>query len=162
MFSFFTTTTATSKTSSSPAISPDSVAMRRNRHISDDDVLAAAQDTSAEGRTIAYETKIVYTPVKVSARPSSSDKALKTKRVVVTKQDMNELNGLLESMALNTTKSGTTPSKTPTTPTIEESKVGSFEDDDDDQDEQYGRYTESTRVGSSSQRVVRSRRIARY
>ena len=100
------------KTSCSP-IAPETLLVRSNKYIpdpeeedDDDDSTPYEKNTidldgdTDGGREVRYETNILVSPVMVSKRKSSSAKALKTKRVLLTKDDVEDLSAMLKGMAL--------------------------------------------------------------
>jgi hypothetical protein len=165
-------------TKSAP-LAPATVLLRKNPCIPEPEHDGASTTDQKEdhlGREVRYETQIIFSPVYVPSRSSSSDKSLKTKRLVVTKDEMQGLNVLLENMLLEGNK-GKEEEKIQDDETVSSnSSVVDYEEDnkkgnetpdevpscDSKTNKQYGRYTKTIRPAPTLKpvKVTRSCRVS--
>ena len=140
------------------------------------------------GREIRYETSVLYSPVFVCTRPSTSNQTLESQRLILTKDEMDDLNNCFHEMVLDKNKKTNTviqkdDSMTTTTTTNHTAnqkktnksnqnnnsmnnnnqKVIPEDTNDSDSFTSYGRYTTSIRLSPNTQpiQVTRSCRLTR-
>ena len=157
----------------SAPLSPDTVLVRQNKHVPDFSKDDEGGESATYGRTNLYEAKLVVTPVKVPARPSTSTEKLNTQRLLVTNEEVEGLSTLFGKLL-----SAGFPSSSASSKKEEEKK----NDDDEDGympthvrsngtttkvcstsslDESYGRRKQTIRVKDNREvTVTRSCRLA--
>ncbi|KAL7579390.1 hypothetical protein ACA910_014060 [Epithemia clementina (nom. ined.)] len=163
----------------STPILPESLLVRPNKYIPEQayegDIDDETKETDSEsesddgGREVRYETTVIFSPVYVSKRNSSSDMALKSKRLVITKDEVDGLSNLLKGMAL---KDGNTSAKATakTEPKAENANhlgkkaaiTGDVDGETTTSSEKFGRFTKTVHLSPNSKpvQVVRSCRLS--